>query len=101
MRILEGNAATLNRQATQAQIELQSAQLERNLLRGVSMNLQVKVARQNVNLPTLPDSGQLIARADGRNFDLQTRRTELEQQGFRVGLSEAFLPPACPLRRFR
>ena len=55
------------------------------------MNLQVEVARQNVNLPTLPDSGQLIARADGRNFDLQTRRTELEQQGFRVRLSEAFL----------
>jgi cobalt-zinc-cadmium efflux system outer membrane protein len=87
MRILEGNAATVNRRATQAQIELQSAQFELNLLRGVSMNLPVEVARQNVNLPTLPDSGQLIARADRRNFDLQTRRTELEQQGFRVRLA--------------
>src|SRR5258707_4081844 len=87
MRILEGNAATLNRRATQAQIELESAKLELNLLRGVSMNLPVEVARQNVNLPTLPDSGQLIARADGRNFDLQTRRTELEQQGIRVRLA--------------
>jgi outer membrane protein, heavy metal efflux system len=87
MRILEGNAATLNRRATRAQIELQSAQFELNVLRGVSMNLQVEVARQNVNLPTLPDFGQLIARADGRNFDLQTRRTELEQQGFRVRLA--------------
>src|SRR5580700_9934324 len=87
MRILEGNAATLNRRATQAQIELQSAQLELNLLRGVSMNLPVEVARQNVNLPTLPDSGQLIARADGRNFDLETRRTELEQQRFRMRLA--------------
>ena len=87
MRILEGNAATLNRRATQAQIELQSGQFELNLLRGVSMNMPVEVARQNVNLPTLPDSGQLIARADGRNFDLQTRRTELEQQGFRVRLA--------------
>jgi cobalt-zinc-cadmium efflux system outer membrane protein len=87
MRILEGHAATLNRRATQAQIELQSAQLELNLLRGVSMNLPVEVARQNVNLPRLPDSAQLFARADGRNFDLQTRRTELEQQGFRVRLA--------------
>jgi cobalt-zinc-cadmium efflux system outer membrane protein len=87
MRILEGNAATLNRRATQAQIELQSAQFELNLLRGVSMNLPVEVVRQNVNLPTLPDSGQLIANADGRNFDLQTRRTELEQQGFKVRLA--------------
>jgi cobalt-zinc-cadmium efflux system outer membrane protein len=51
------------------------------------MNLPVEVARQKVNLPTLPDSGQLIARADERNFDLQTRRTELEQQGFRVRLA--------------
>ena len=51
------------------------------------MNLPVEVSRQNVNLPTLPDSGQLIARADGRNFDLQTRRTELEQQAFRVRLA--------------
>src|SRR6202011_560423 len=87
MRILEGNAATLNRRATRAQIELQSAQFELNVLRGVSMNLPVEVARQNVNLPTLPDSGQLIARADRRNFDLRTRRTELEQQGFRVRLA--------------
>ena len=77
MRILEGNAAILNRRATQAQIELQSAQFELNLLRGVSMNLPVEVAGQNVNLPTLPDSGQLIARADERNFDLQTRRRDL------------------------
>ncbi|HEY0803154.1 MAG TPA: TolC family protein [Steroidobacteraceae bacterium] len=87
LRILQGNAATLNRRATQAQIELQSARFELNLLRGASMNLPVEVARQNVNLPTLPDSGQLIARADGRNFDLETRRTELEQQGFRMRLA--------------
>src|SRR6266403_3985211 len=87
MRILEGNAATLNRRATQAQIELKSAQFGLNLLRGVPMNLLVEVARQNVNLPTLPDSGQLIAHADGRNFYLQTRCTELEQQGFRVRLA--------------
>jgi outer membrane protein, heavy metal efflux system len=87
MRILEGNAATLNRRATQAQIELQSAQLELNLLRGVSMTLPVDVARQDVILPTLPDAGQLIARANGQNFDLQLRRTELEQQGFRVRLA--------------
>jgi outer membrane protein, heavy metal efflux system len=87
MRILEGNAATLNRRATQAQIELQSVQLELDLLRGVSMNLPVDVARQNVNLPTLPEAVQLIARADGQNFDLQIRRTELQQQGFRVRLA--------------
>jgi outer membrane protein, heavy metal efflux system len=87
MRILEGNAATLNRRATQAQIELQTAKFELNLLRGVSINLPVEVARQNVNLPTLPDFGQLIARANGRNFELQTRRAELEQQGFRAGLA--------------
>ena len=51
------------------------------------MNLPVEVARQNVHLPALPDSVQLIARADSRNLDLQTRRTELEQQGFRVRLA--------------
>ena len=88
MRILEGNAATLNRRATQAQIELQSAQFELNFLRGVPMNQQVEVARQNVNLPTLPEFGQLIAHADGRNFDLQTRHAELEQQGLRVRLAQ-------------
>jgi cobalt-zinc-cadmium efflux system outer membrane protein len=97
MRILEGHAATLNRRATQAQIELQTAQFELNLLRGVSMNLPVAVARQNVNLPTLPDSGQLIARADGRNFDLRTRRTELEQQGFRMRLAHNEQGPSVKL----
>jgi cobalt-zinc-cadmium efflux system outer membrane protein len=87
MRILEGNAATFNHRATQALIELQSAQFELNLLRGVAVNLPVEVARQNVNLPTLPDSDRLIANAYEQNFDLQTRRTELEQQGFRVRLA--------------
>jgi outer membrane protein, heavy metal efflux system len=88
MRILEGNAATLNRRATQARIELESVKFELNLLRGVSMNLPVEVAKQKINLPTLPDSGQLVARADGQNFDLQTRRTELEQQGIRLRLAQ-------------
>jgi cobalt-zinc-cadmium efflux system outer membrane protein len=87
MRILEGNAATFNRRATQALIELQSAQFELNLLRGVAVNLPVEVARQSVNLPTLPDSDRLIASSYEENFDLQTRRTELEQQGFRVSLA--------------
>jgi cobalt-zinc-cadmium efflux system outer membrane protein len=87
MRILEGSAATFNHRATQALIELQSAQFELNLLRGVAVNLPVEVARQNVNLPTLPDSDRLIANAYEQNFDLQTRRTELEQQGFRVRLA--------------
>src|SRR3984893_18165571 len=87
MRILEGNAATFNRRATQALIELQSAQFELNLLRGVAVNLPVEVARQSVNLPTLADSDRLIASAYEQNFDLQTRRTELEQQGFRVRLA--------------
>src|SRR6202048_68133 len=86
-RILEGNAATFNRRATQALIELQSAQFELNLLRGVAVNLPVEVARQSVNLPTLADSDRLIASAYEQNFDLQTRRTELEQQGFRVRLA--------------
>jgi cobalt-zinc-cadmium efflux system outer membrane protein len=97
MRILEGNAAILNRRATQAQIELQSARFELNLLRGVSMSLPVDVARQNVNLPTLPDSGRLMARADERNFDLRTRRNELEQQGFRVRLAHNEQWPAVKL----
>jgi len=87
MRILEGNAATFNHRATQALIELQSAQFELNLLRGVAVNLPVEVARQSVNLPTLPDSDRLIASAYEQNFDLQTRRAELEQQGFRMRLA--------------
>ena len=87
MRILEGNAATFNHRAAQALIELQSAQFELNLLRGVAVNLPVEVAKQNVNLPILPDSERLIANAYEKNFDLQARRTELEQQGFRVGLA--------------
>jgi cobalt-zinc-cadmium efflux system outer membrane protein len=87
MRILEGNAAAFNRRATQALIELQSARFELNLLRGVAINLPVEVARQNVNLPTLPDFDRLIASVYEQSFDLQARRTELEQQGFRVRLA--------------
>jgi cobalt-zinc-cadmium efflux system outer membrane protein len=97
MRILEGNAATLSRRATQAQIELQAAQLGLNFLRGVSMNLPVDIDKQSVNLPTLPDAGQLMAHAGERNFDLQTRRTELEQQGLRARLAHNEQWPAVKL----
>lgn len=87
-RIIEASALTLARRSSKAAQEKQAAVYELNQLRGANIATPVRVARTEVRLTPLPELARLFASAQGSNFEVRTRVAELEQQGFRVRLSE-------------
>lgn len=87
-RIIEANAFTLNRRASEASIAMRDAQFELNQLRGLPVSTPVAVAKTSIQLKTPPPLEPLLAAGRTHNFDIRTRAAELEQQGLRVRLSE-------------
>jgi len=78
---------TLARKATEAALEAQSALLELNQLRGQPWTNATKVEPVKLTFGKAPGQDDLLAAAQTNNFELQMRRVELEQQGFRVSLA--------------
>jgi outer membrane protein, heavy metal efflux system len=93
-RIIEATELTLHRRASEAATVEHSALLELNQLRGKPWTENVKVQRPPLNLPPARDVEALVAAALTNNFELQMRRAELEQQGFRVSLAKNEKNPA-------
>ena len=87
MRIIEANAFTLSRRASEASIAARNAQFELNQLRGLPVSTPVEVARTPLPLRNAPPLEDLLTQARARNFEIRTRIAELEQQGLRVQLS--------------
>ncbi len=96
-RIIEANAFTLNRRASEASIAMRDAQFELNQLRGLAVSTPITVARTNIVLKTPPGLEPLLAAGRTQNFDIRTRAAELEQQGLRVKLSENERWPAVTI----
>jgi cobalt-zinc-cadmium efflux system outer membrane protein len=88
IRIIEATELTLHRRASEAATAEQSALLELNQLRGLPWTESVKVKRPSFNLLPAPDMDALVAAALTNNFELQMRRAELDQQGFKVSLAK-------------
>jgi len=86
-RIIEATELTLQRKATEAQLASQAALLELNQLRGQPWTRAMKVESVRLAFVAAPDSEILLAAAQTNNFELQMRRVELEQQGFKVSLA--------------
>ena len=86
-RIIEATELTLARKATEAALEAQSALLELNQLRGQPWTNATKVEPVKLTFGKAPGQDDLLAAAQTNNFELQMRRVELEQQGFRVSLA--------------
>lgn len=86
-RIIEATELTLHRRAGEAATAEQAALLELNQLRGQPWMETVKVQRASLTLPPAPNVDSLLAAALTNNFELQMRRVELEQQGFKVSLA--------------
>jgi cobalt-zinc-cadmium efflux system outer membrane protein len=99
-RIIEASAFTLNRRSSETAIAARNAQFELNQLRGVPVSTPIDIARTNLPLNTAPAVETLIAEARERNFDIQTRIAELEQQGLRVELSRNERWPAVTIAPF-
>ena len=86
-RVIEAQELVLQREATEAALELQSALIELNQLRGAAPDAPLNLARPSLFLPPAPSAGDLIHAAKENNFDYRMRRVEVEQQGFAVRLA--------------
>ncbi len=93
-RIIEATELTLQRIASESEAEAQTALLELNQLRGKPWEENVKVEKPDFAFTPAPDLETLLAAARTNNFDLQMRRIELEQQGFKVSLAKNDRYPA-------
>ena len=86
-RIIEATELTLQRKATDATLAAQSALLELNQLRGQPWTNATKVEPVRLAFTAAPETDVLLTTAQTNNFELQMRRVELEQQGFKVSLA--------------
>ncbi|MBI3850037.1 MAG: TolC family protein [Verrucomicrobia bacterium] len=86
-RIIEATELTLQRKATEAALESQGALLELNQLRGQPWTNATKVEPVKLTFGKAPGPDDLLVAAQTNNFELQMRRVELEQQGFKVSLA--------------
>jgi len=86
-RIIEATELTLVRKATEATLASQSALLELNQLRGQAWTNAMTVQPADLRFSAAPERETLLTAAQTNNFELQMRRVELEQQGFKVLLA--------------
>jgi len=97
IRIIEAQAITVNRRASQLEQELQAALLELNQLRGASLGARLSIAKPATELRPSPSVETLLAAARTNNFELRIRQVELAQQGFKVDLARNDRWPAVTL----
>ncbi len=86
-RIIEATELTLQRKATEAALASQSALLELHQLRGTPWTQTMTLQPVRMEFPAAPEQSALLESAQTNNFELQMRRVELEQQGFKVSLA--------------
>ncbi len=99
-RIIEASGLSVNRRAAEAEKELYNARFELNQLRGLAVQTPVAVKRTPFLLPPAAPMEELLKSARVRNFELRSRAVEMEQQGFRVKLSENERWPAVTLQPY-
>lgn len=87
-RVIEANAITLQRRATQAEQAAQAALLELNQACGQPLDRNVHLARTELKFPSAPPLDALLMTASTNSYDLRLRAVELEQQGFQVQLAK-------------
>lgn len=99
-RVIEASELVLQRRASEAELAVQSALIELNLLRGVAAEQYLRVAALAPHLNAPPDKTTLVAAARENNFEYRIRRLELEQQGFQVRLARHELYPSVTVSPF-
>jgi cobalt-zinc-cadmium efflux system outer membrane protein len=86
-RIIEATELTLRRKSADTMLASQSALLELNQLRGAGWTNAVIIQPVQLTFTNAPEQGVLLAAAQTNNFELQMKRVESEQQGFKVSLA--------------
>lgn len=93
-RIIEATELTLKRKSSEAALATQSAMLELNQLRGAPWTQALRMHPARLAFSAAPEIEALLSSAWTNNFELQMRRMELEQQGFKVSLAQKERYPA-------
>lgn len=88
IKTIEAAAIVAQAKAAKADIEVQKVLLELNKLMGVRADTPLIVGRSPFTLAALPPAEELLRRTAENNYDLRIRRSELEQQGFKVELAK-------------
>src|SRR5690606_19807574 len=84
LKTIEAAAVVAQSRAAKADIEVQRALLELNQLMGVRADSPLIVVRPTFALADIPVADSLLQLAMENNYELRIRRSELEQQGFKV-----------------
>ncbi|MBK8477318.1 MAG: TolC family protein [Opitutaceae bacterium] len=93
-RAIEAQELVLQRRATAAELELQSALLELNQLRGLAPDTALVLAPSAPLFGDAPELSALLAAARENNFEFRSRRLELERQGYALRLARHERYPA-------
>ena len=93
-RIIEATELILKRKSSEAALVTQAAMLELNQLRGVPWTQPMRMQPTPLAFSAAPEMNALLGAAQTNNFELQMRRVELEQQGFKVSLAQKDKYPA-------
>ncbi|MGI8604267.1 MAG: TolC family protein [Verrucomicrobiales bacterium] len=87
-KVIEATAVVVQKQAADAEIEMQKALLELNQLRGRRATTPLVVRRTDFTFPAYGTADELLAEAAQNNYEIRVRVRELEQQGLKVALSK-------------
>lgn len=87
LRIIESTELTMQRKATEDELEAQATLLELNQLRGQPFTSALTIAEPKITFGSPPNAEAVIEAARTNNFELLMRKGELEQQGFKVSLA--------------
>jgi len=85
-RVIEAEVIKLEKRAADERAKLLSALAELNLLRGVSPDAPLKLARDRAEFVPAPDEASLFATALRDNFTLKQYELGFEEQGLNVSL---------------
>lgn len=86
-RVIEAQELALQHRATEAQLAVQAALVELNQLRGVSVDMPIRVASVKLAFNTAPSLDAILSAARENNFEFRAAKIELEQQGLVVSLA--------------
>lgn len=99
-RIMEANAVTSQRRASESKQAARVALLELNQLRGQPLSALVKVAATRLSFRSPETLDNLLDQTRTNSFELRIRQVELAQQGFKLSLAKNEKYPAISVGPF-
>jgi cobalt-zinc-cadmium efflux system outer membrane protein len=99
-RIIEANAITAQRRASEATQAARAALIELNQLRGQPLSISTRIAPTQFSFRSPEAMESLVNQARTNSFELRIRQVELAQQGFKISLAKNEKYPAVSVGPF-